>query len=154
MLRYYYHQSFFFFFFSHARMCVSLSSQRSSCISVWFVARDDNACVAEPASRFERSSPSEVDPPYNVAYILFTTTLFRPHRSSISLAWNGRTVFVVANVNRQTNVPPLWFTFITSSFESSFRAESRQNDRVTSYSRDAVCFPTGKSNSFQFMNGN
>lgn len=88
-------------------------------------------------------------------HIYYSPRHSRPHRSSISLAWNGRTVFVVANVNRQTNVPPLWFTFITSSFESSFRAESRQNDRVTSYSRDAaVCFSTGKSNSFQFMNGN
>lgn len=87
------------FFFSHARcrMCVSLSSQRSSCIGVWFVARDDNACVAEPASRFERSS-CEVDPPHNIVYIFTTTRLSRPHGSSISFARNGRTVFVVANV--------------------------------------------------------
>ncbi|KAK1128243.1 hypothetical protein K0M31_002714 [Melipona bicolor] len=41
------------------RMCVPLSSQRSSCISVWFVARDErSACVAEPASRSERDPPA------------------------------------------------------------------------------------------------
>lgn len=90
MLRYYYHQSFFFFFFSHARMCVSLSSQRSSCISVWFVARDDNACVAEPASRFERSSPSEVDPPYNVAYIrIYYSPRHSLDRTDPQFPWRG-----------------------------------------------------------------
>lgn len=81
-----------------------------------------------------KDPPAEVDPPHNIVHIhvyMYTTTLSRPHRSSISFAWNGRTVFVVANVNRQTNVPPLWFTFIASSFESSFRAESsRERGRM------------------------
>lgn len=55
-------------------MCVPLSSQRSSCISVCFVARDDSACVVEPASRFERSS-CEVDPPRTATTVFSTTRL-------------------------------------------------------------------------------
>lgn len=109
---------------------------------MWFVARDDNACVAEPASRFERSS-CEVDPPRTTLYIYIY--IYIHHDTSLSTARilnflraeRSRTVFVCRErVARQTNVFHRSGSLLLSFFESSLPflitdRERGKNDRVT-----------------------